>query len=80
MAPEPMLVDAQWPPPEPDGDHPPLRWPRFRWPLLTVLLLAANWMAPPIIGYVCLILALYCAVETFALLLPGGDGLSKNQQ
>jgi hypothetical protein len=29
---------------------------------------------------VCLIAALYCAVESFALLLPDGDGLRKHQQ
>jgi hypothetical protein len=80
MAREPMLVDAQWPPPEPDGERPPFRWPRFRWPLLMVLFLAVGWIAPPFVGYVCLILALYSAVESFALLLPGGDGLRKHQQ
>jgi hypothetical protein len=80
MAAEPMLVDAEWPPPDSDGERPRFRLPRFRWPLLTVLFLAAGWIAPPLVAYICLILALYSAVETFALLLPGGDGLSNHHQ
>jgi hypothetical protein len=80
MASEPMLVDAQWPPPEPEGDRPPFRWPRYRWPLLTVLFLAVGWIAPPLVAYICLILALYGAVESFALLLPDGDGLGEHHQ
>jgi hypothetical protein len=75
-----MLVDAQWPPPEPDPERPPLRWPRYRWPVLTVAFLTATSVAPPLIAYVSLILGLYCAVESFALLLPDGDGLRKHQQ
>jgi hypothetical protein len=75
-----MLVDARWPPPEPEPDRPSLPWSNLRWPLLTVGLLSGAWLVPPLVAYVCLILALYCAVESFALLLPHGDGLRKHQQ
>jgi hypothetical protein len=74
-----MLVDARWPPPEPEPDRtpPPRPW---RWPLLTVGLLSGMNLVPPLVAYVFLILALYCAVECFTLLLPRGDGLRKHQQ
>jgi hypothetical protein len=75
-----MLVDARWPPPEPEPDRPPLRWPRYRWPLLTILFLVATQVAPPLVAYVCLILSLYGMVESFALLMPDGDGLGKHRQ
>jgi hypothetical protein len=75
-----MLVDARWPPPEPEPDRTPFPRPWLRWPLLTVGLLSGAYLVPPLVGYVFLILALYCAVECFALLLPGGDGLRKHQQ
>jgi hypothetical protein len=52
----------------------------LRWPLLTVGLLSGAYLVPPLVGFVFLILALYCAVECFALLLPRGDGLRKHQQ
>jgi hypothetical protein len=75
-----MLVDARWPPPEPEPDRSPYMWSRLRWPLFTLGLLAAAHLVPPLVAYVCLIIALYCAVESFALLLPHGDGLRKHQQ
>jgi hypothetical protein len=75
-----MLVDAQWPPPEPEPERPSFPWFRYRWPVLTVVFLVATEVAPALIAYVCLILALYCAVESFALLMPQGDGLHKHQQ
>jgi hypothetical protein len=75
-----MLVDAQWPPPEPEPDGPSFRWPRYAWPLLTVLCLLGAELMPPLVAYLLLIASLYCAVESFALLLPGGDGLRKHQQ
>jgi hypothetical protein len=74
-----MLVDARWPPPEPEPDRTPSARP-WRWPLLTVGLLSAMNLVPPLVAYVFLILALYCAVESFALLLPNGDGLRKHRQ
>ena len=75
-----MLVDARWPPPEPEPEGSRYVWARWRWPVLTLVLLVANHLTPPLIAYACLILALYCAVESFALLLPRGDGLRKHQQ
>ena len=75
-----MLVDAQWPPPEPEPDGPSFRWPRFAWPLLTILCLIVGQFTPPFVGYLLLIASLYCAVESFALLLPEGEGLRKHQQ
>jgi hypothetical protein len=75
-----MLVDAQWPPPEPEPDHRSFRWPRYFWPPLTVLFLVGTQVAPALVAYICLILALYGMVESFALLMPGGDGLGKYQQ
>jgi hypothetical protein len=75
-----MLVDARWPPPEPEPDGPSFPWATVRWPALTVVLLAAVHLAPPLIAYVCLIGALYCAIESFALLLPHGDGLRQHKQ
>jgi hypothetical protein len=75
-----MLVDARWPPPEPEPDGEPNPWVRLRWPVLTLGLLGVGHLAPPLIAYACLIAALYCAVESFALLLPHGDGLRKHQQ
>jgi hypothetical protein len=75
-----MLVDARWPPPEPEPDRTPFGRPWLRWPLLTVGLLFGMNLVPPLVAYVFLILALYCAVESFALFLPHGDGLRKHQQ
>jgi hypothetical protein len=75
-----MLVDARWPPPEPDPDRSPLNWARLRWPILTLVLLGGAHLVPALVAYVFLIAALYCAVESFALLLPDGDGLRKHQQ
>jgi hypothetical protein len=75
-----MLVDARWPPPEPEPDRSPLNWARLRWPILTLVLLTAAHVVPALVAYVFLIAALYCAVESFALLLPDGDGLRKHQQ
>jgi hypothetical protein len=75
-----MLVDARWPPPDPEPEGPSFPWARLRWPVLTVALLAGVQVLPAFIAYLCLIAALYCAVESFALLLPGGDGLRKHRQ
>jgi hypothetical protein len=76
-----MLVDARWPPPEPEGPKGP-RFSRARvpWPLLSLAFLGATLTLPALIAYVCLIAALYCAVESFALLLPHGDGLDHHHQ
>jgi len=75
-----MLVDARWPPPEPEPDPSSYDWARLRWPVLTLVLLASAHLMPPLVAYVFLIAALYCAVESFALLLPHGDGLRKYRQ
>lgn len=75
-----MLVDARWPPPEPEPDRSPYEWARLRWPVLTLVLLGSVHLVPPLVAYVFLIAALYCAVESFALLLPHGDGLGKHHQ
>jgi hypothetical protein len=75
-----MLVDGNWPPPEPEPDGPSFPWARLRWPVLTLALLATTHVTPPLVAYILLIAALYCAVESFALLLPRGDGLRKHQQ
>jgi hypothetical protein len=75
-----MLVDGNWPPPEPEPDGPSFPWARLRWPVLTLGLLATAHAVPPLVAYILLIAALYCAVESFALLLPRGDGLRKYQQ
>jgi len=77
---DPMLVDAQWPPPEPEPDHRFFRWPRYFWPPLTVLFLVGTQVLPALIAYVCLILALYGMVASFALLLPDADGLGEHHQ
>jgi hypothetical protein len=45
-----------------------------------VILLAGVHLAPPLIGLGCIIGALYCAVESFALLLPHGDGMHQHKQ
>jgi hypothetical protein len=43
--------------------------------------MAAIHLAPPVIAYLCIIGALYCAVETFGLLVPrSGDGLREHKQ
>jgi hypothetical protein len=75
-----MLVDARWQPPEPEPEGPSFPWPMLRYPALTVALLVGTHVAPPLIAYVCLIAALYCAVESFALLLPRGDGMRQHKQ
>jgi hypothetical protein len=73
-----MLVDARWPPPENEPDDTPIP-PPGAWPFLTVALLAAGYLVPPLLAYLCLIGALYCAIESLALLLPG-DGLRNHKQ
>jgi hypothetical protein len=75
-----MLVDARWPPPEPEPDGPSFPWAIVRWPVLTVVLLAAVFLAPALIAYACLCGALYCAAESFMLLLGHGDGLREHKQ
>ena len=75
-----MLIDARWPPPEPEPDEPSFPWARLRWPVLTLALLAGMHIAPPLVAYICLIGALYCAVESFALLMPRGDGMRQHKQ
>lgn len=73
-----MLVDARWPPPDPEPDEGPFL-PPGSMPFLTVALLAAGYLVPPLLAYVCLIGALYCAIESLVLLLPG-DGLRNHKQ
>jgi hypothetical protein len=73
-----MLVDARWPPPDRKPDDTPIP-PRGAWPFLLVASLSAGYLLPPLLAYVCLLLALYCAVETLAMLMPG-DGLRHHKQ
>ena len=75
-----MLVDARWQPPEPEPEGPSFPWAVLRWPALTIVLLVGTHVAPPLIAYACLLGALYCAVESFALLLPRGDGMRQHEQ
>jgi hypothetical protein len=75
-----MLVDARWPPPEPEPEGSSFPWSAARWPVFTVALLVGVHLAPPLIAYICLLGALYCAVESFALLLPRGDGMRQHKQ
>jgi hypothetical protein len=75
-----MLVDARWQPPEPEPEDPSFPWKVLRWPVLTVALLVGVHLAPPLVAYICLLAALYCAVESFALLMPRGDGMRQHKQ
>ena len=75
-----MLVDAHWPPPEPGPERPSFPWRRVAWPNLTVLLIALGFVVPPLIAYACLIGALYCAIECFALLIPNAGGMRDYKQ
>ena len=74
-----MLVDARWPQNEPEPDRRPFPW-AVAWPLLTVALILLGYVVPPLIAYVCLIGALYCAIECFALLVPRTGGLKDYKQ
>jgi hypothetical protein len=78
--PSDMLVDASWPPREPDPDRRPIRWPRYRWPLLMVLFLVGFEVAPPLVAYICIVAALYCAIESLLLLVPNSGGLRDYRQ
>jgi hypothetical protein len=78
--PEEMLVDASWPPREPDPDRRPIRWPRYRWPLLMVLFVIGFEVAPPLLAYICIVAALYCAIESMLLLVPNSNGLRDYRQ
>jgi hypothetical protein len=75
-----MLVDASWPPREPDPDRRPIRWPRYRWPLLMVLFVIGFEVAPPLLAYICIVAALYCAIESLLLIVPNSDGLRDYRQ
>ena len=76
-----MLVDASWQPPDPDPHRRrSFRWHPAAWPVLVVVFLAAGYVTPPLIGYICLLAALYCAIECFALLVPRTGGLKDYKQ
>ena len=75
-----MLVDARWPPPEPEPEPRSVPWAAVGWPLLTVALLATGYLVPPLVAYACVIGALYCAVESFARLVPRTGGLREHKQ
>jgi hypothetical protein len=72
-----MLVDARWPPPEPDPEpqRPRFPWAAVVWPVLTVFFLAIGYHVPPLLAFGCVIAALFCAVETFARYVPRTGGL-----
>jgi CheY-like chemotaxis protein len=76
----PMLVDAHWPPPDPDRKRRRPRGLGVPWPLLALAFIGGTLTLPALPAYVCLIASLYCAVESFALLMPHGDGLDHHQQ
>ena len=75
-----MLVEARWQPPEPEPDRSRFPWAVIGWPFGTIALLAAGYVTPPLIGYACLIGALYCAIECFALLVPRTGGMKDYKQ
>ena len=75
-----MLVDARWPPPDPEPDGPQFPWVKVRWPVLTIVFLVVWHVGPPLIAYVCLCAALYCAVQSFLLLLPYNGSLRDYHQ
>jgi hypothetical protein len=75
-----MLVDARWPPPEPEPERPRFPWVVVVWPGLTVAFLAVGAVAPPLITYACVIGALYSAVESFARFVPRIGGMKDYKQ
>jgi hypothetical protein len=75
-----LLVDARWPPPDPEPPRPPFPWAAVVWPALTIALLAIGTVAPPLVTYVCVIGALYCAVESFVRWLPRNGGMRDYSQ
>ena len=75
-----MLVEAQWPPPEPEPERPHFPWATVAWPLLTVAFLATGYLVPPLVAFACVCAALYCAVESFARFVPRTGGLRDYKQ
>jgi len=75
-----VLVDASWQPPEPDPERRRMRWHPIAWPILTVVFLAAGYLTPPFIGYLCLLGAIWTSVECFALLVPRTGGMKDYKQ
>jgi hypothetical protein len=75
-----MLVDARWPPPEPEPERPRFPWAAVAWPALTAALLVVGHLVPPLVAYACVIGALYCAVESCARLVPRTGGLRDYKQ
>jgi hypothetical protein len=75
-----MLVDARWPPPEPEPESSPFPWAVVMWPALTVAFLVAGYMVPPVVAFACVIGALYCAVESFARFVPRTGGMKDYRQ
>jgi hypothetical protein len=75
-----MLVDARWPPPDPEPEAPRFPWAVLAWPGLTVAFLAVGMLAPPLVTFVCVIGALCCAVESFARFVPRTGGMKDYRQ
>jgi hypothetical protein len=75
-----MLVDARWPAPDPEPNRPPIPWAAVAWPLLTVVLLVVGTFVPPAATYLCVIGALYCAVESFCRLVPRSGAMKDYRQ
>jgi hypothetical protein len=75
-----MLVDARWPPPDPEPERPRFPWAVVVWPGMTVVLLAVGYLVPPLVAYVCVCGALYCAVESFARFVPRTGGMKDYKQ
>jgi hypothetical protein len=75
-----MLVDARWPPPDPEPARPRFPWAAVVWPGLTVALLAIGSVVPPLLTYLCVFGALYCAAETLNRSLRRIGGMKDYKQ
>lgn len=75
-----MLVDARWPPSEPERSRRPIPWRLVLWPALTVLFLVVGNFMPPLLMFACVFGALYCAGETFLHVVPFTSGMKDYRQ
>ncbi len=76
-----MLVDARWPPPDPEpAPHRRIPWAALAWPVLTIAFLVLGNFVPPLAVFFCVIAALYCFVETFLHVVPLSRGLRDYRQ
>jgi hypothetical protein len=75
-----VLVDARWPPPDPEPEHSRFPWAALVRPGLAISLLVVGMLGPPIVTYLCVITALCCAAESFAMLVPRTGGMKDYRQ